>query len=84
MNHNIKSKRKLKLARELGNSCGHCGSINSLQVHHIKSVASGGGNLIHNLKLLCEECHHLLHHPSAKKKIEFWKRNKKHKGKVNG
>ncbi|KKL05736.1 hypothetical protein LCGC14_2603030 [marine sediment metagenome] len=79
MGNNWKAKKKNIIKDKLGNSCKQCGSTDNIQIHHIRSVASGGRNLPHNLMLLCGICHDLLHNPNAKKKIEFWNRHGIHK-----
>jgi len=43
---------------------GHCEKCNSsyrLEAHHIKSKASGGGDIKDNLICLCWICHRVVH-----------------------
>jgi 5-methylcytosine-specific restriction endonuclease McrA len=41
-----------------GERCRQCGSIDKLEVHHIKSLAEGGAEFdLSNLVTLCQECH---------------------------
>ena len=41
--------------------CFICGSISSLEVHHIKNRYFGGDNSYHNLITLCANCHRQNH-----------------------
>jgi hypothetical protein len=42
--------------------CGNCGGTNELHVHHIVPLGKGGTNKQDNLKTLCRDCHHSIHH----------------------
>lgn len=54
--------KKIKLLNN-NNSCEICGCDISpiLEFHHIKTVSDGGSNDYDNLKLICPNCHRLLH-----------------------
>ena len=41
--------------------CSNCGAMGNLEFHHIKSLSKGGTNNIKNIKVLCFECHKLVH-----------------------
>jgi 5-methylcytosine-specific restriction endonuclease McrA len=41
-----------------GERCRQCGSIDKLEVHHIKPLAEGGAEFdLSNLMTLCQQCH---------------------------
>lgn len=42
-------------------SCECCGSNRALQVHHLKTRGSGGGDTVDNLMVLCTLCHNKAH-----------------------
>jgi 5-methylcytosine-specific restriction endonuclease McrA len=46
--------RKLVLERD-DNSCRICGSIEYLEIDHIKPLARGGSNDLNNLQILCRK-----------------------------
>jgi len=54
-----KSRNAIRAARK--DRCQVCGSTWELQVHHIKSRGSGGGDVPENLICLCVECHTKAH-----------------------
>ncbi len=39
------------------NQCAECGGCEGLTLDHIVPLASGGGNTLDNLQLLCADCH---------------------------
>ena len=41
--------------------CQACGSIQNLQVHHLKFRSQSGSDEEHNLITLCAECHARMH-----------------------
>ena len=41
--------------------CQVCGSMQNLQVHHLKFRSQSGGDVEQNLITLCAECHELMH-----------------------
>jgi 5-methylcytosine-specific restriction endonuclease McrA len=41
--------------------CQVCGSMQCLQVHHLKFRSQSGGDEEQNLITLCAECHELMH-----------------------
>ena len=41
--------------------CQVCGSMQNLQVHHLKFRSQAGGDEEQNLITLCEECHTRIH-----------------------
>ena len=41
--------------------CQFCGSMQNLQVHHLKYRSQSGGDVEQNLITLCTECHEKLH-----------------------
>jgi len=43
--------------RWLGHRCQICGSVENLEIHHVKTVRIGGTNDLRNLAVLCEHCH---------------------------
>lgn len=60
-----------KIAKKLrtNKSCHNCKSVNTLQVHHIKPIAKGGGHDEYNLMILCAKCHRLW----EKRMRGFWR-----------
>lgn len=58
--------RRSHILVERGNQCETCGSTETLVIHHIKPVSEGGSNENENLKVLCSNCHNLIHHPHKK------------------
>lgn len=58
--------RRSHILVERGNHCETCGSTETLVIHHIKPVSEGGSNENKNLKVLCSNCHDLIHHPQKK------------------
>jgi 5-methylcytosine-specific restriction endonuclease McrA len=54
-----------KLQRQVmerdGWRCQACGSIQNLQVHHLKFRSHSGGDVEQNLITLCAECHEQTH-----------------------
>lgn len=48
-----------KIFQEANSRCSFCGEneVATLQIHHIKSRADGGGNEAENLILVCANCH---------------------------
>ncbi len=54
--------QKIKMQETNGN-CEICGCCTSaiLEFHHIKMVSEGGNNNYDNIKLICPNCHSLLH-----------------------
>jgi 5-methylcytosine-specific restriction endonuclease McrA len=53
--------RRRVLERD-GWRCQLCGSLNNLQVHHVKSRGKLGDDALHNLISLCVTCHGKQHH----------------------
>lgn len=49
------------LAELRGASCIVCNTRNGTVAHHVKSVGSGGPDLLHNLMVLCQEHHMEIH-----------------------
>jgi len=46
--------------------CQFCGSLQDLQVHHLKFRSQSGSDVEQNLITLCAECHRQMHsHPTA-------------------
>ncbi|MGA3318461.1 MAG: HNH endonuclease [Candidatus Korobacteraceae bacterium] len=41
--------------------CQTCGSMQHLQVHHLKLRSQAGGDMEQNLSTLCAECHARVH-----------------------
>ena len=41
--------------------CQNCGSMQRLQVHHLKLRSHSGGDMERNLITLCAECHARIH-----------------------
>ena len=41
--------------------CQVCGSMQNLQVHHLKFRSQSGGDVEQNLITLCAECHERMH-----------------------
>jgi 5-methylcytosine-specific restriction endonuclease McrA len=41
--------------------CQTCGSMQNLQVHHLKFRSQSGGDVEQNLLTLCSECHARMH-----------------------
>lgn len=60
----IRDVLKKKLIEEKGSCCESCGfTVTSiLQVHHIVEKSKGGTDDIDNLRLLCPNCHCLIHY----------------------
>jgi len=44
--------------------CQVCGSMQRLQVHHLKLRSHSGGDVEQNLITSCADCHARMHHPS--------------------
>jgi 5-methylcytosine-specific restriction endonuclease McrA len=42
-------------------NCFRCGSVERLEVHHIKELRNGGTNKLGNLLVFCKPCHALWH-----------------------
>lgn len=57
---NVKAYREIILS-VFNNKCKICFNSTELEIHHIKSRASGGLNDISNIEILCKNCH-LKHH----------------------
>ena len=59
----------LKLHRRVlerdGWRCQTCGSMQHLQVHHLKFRSQSGGDEEQNLITLCAECHELVHRKAS-------------------
>lgn len=55
----IPEKVKKKIWQEANMRCAKCGEsdVDTLEIHHIKAVQSGGTNDKENLLLLCSNCH---------------------------
>ena len=55
----IPEKVKKKIWQEANMRCAKCGEsdVDTLEIHHIKAVQSGGTNDKENLILLCSNCH---------------------------
>ena len=58
-----------KLQRQVlerdGWRCQVCGSMQSLQVHHLKFRSQSGGDEEQNLITLCAECHEQVHRKAS-------------------
>ncbi len=52
--------RRRVLERD-GWRCQECGSMENLQVHHIKPRSRLGDDVLHNLITLCVDCHRKSH-----------------------
>lgn len=48
--------------------CQLCGSMQHLQVHHLKFRSQSGGDEEQNLITLCAECHERVHRPGSFRK----------------
>jgi 5-methylcytosine-specific restriction endonuclease McrA len=48
--------------------CQVCGSMQNLQVHHLKLRSQSGGDEEQNLITLCAQCHELVH-----REANYWK-----------
>jgi 5-methylcytosine-specific restriction endonuclease McrA len=48
--------------------CQVCGSMQNLQVHHLKFRSHSGGDEEQNLITLCAECHEQMHRKASCKK----------------
>jgi len=46
-----------------GSPCQTCGSVQHLQVHHLKFRSHLGGDVEQNLITLCADCHARMHQP---------------------
>ncbi len=46
--------------------CQFCGSMQSLQVHHLKFRSHSGGDMERNLITLCAGCHERTHSTSSR------------------
>lgn len=59
----ITSGTKDVLLHEAQNKCAICGFnyVPILEIHHIIPKSSGGNNNLHNLIVLCPNCHRLVH-----------------------
>lgn len=54
-----------------GEGCNNCHrTTEELYVHHLIPIKNGGSNSIDNLVLICETCHHYVHHGDIEKIIE--------------
>lgn len=53
----IDTSKKKELIEERGSVCQRCGSVDELNVHHIKPLISDGDNSKSNLMVLCFACH---------------------------
>lgn len=51
---------------QIGRKCCNCGSIESLQYHHIVPLTFGGNNIPSNICCLCYKCHSLIHFGKVK------------------
>ncbi len=47
--------------------CQICGSMQNLQVHHLKLRSQSGSDVEHNLITLCAECHEEVHRKACRK-----------------
>jgi 5-methylcytosine-specific restriction endonuclease McrA len=45
--------------------CQACGSMQHLQVHHLKPRSHSGSDVEHNLITLCAECHARMHRKAS-------------------
>jgi 5-methylcytosine-specific restriction endonuclease McrA len=51
--------------------CQVCGSMQNLQVHHLKFRSQSGGDEEQNLITLCAECHEQAHRKAARSKTRL-------------
>ena len=51
--------------------CQVCGSMQCLQVHHLKLRSQSGGDVEQNLITLCAECHEQAHRKAARSKTRL-------------
>ena len=57
----IRNPGLIKEMKEKIGRCICCGEHKDLQVHHIRSVGRGGGDIPYNLLVVCFKCHRLIH-----------------------
>jgi 5-methylcytosine-specific restriction endonuclease McrA len=57
----LSGKKKKVVIRVNNGVCFRCGSMDSLEVHHIKELRNGGTNKFSNLLIFCKPCHALWH-----------------------
>lgn len=75
-----KSAREL-LINYLGGRCSYCGVTDYLELHHTLPLYAGGRNVMGNIELVCNDCHHKLHaqliklYPAAGQDKKLTKRN---------
>jgi 5-methylcytosine-specific restriction endonuclease McrA len=64
-----------KLQRQVlerdGWRCQVCGSMQHLQVHHLKFRSQAGGDVEQNLITLCAECHLQIHLEAGGRKVHL-------------
>lgn len=48
-----------ELVQRYGEKCANCGSLETLVLDHILSIAKGGLSTLDNLQILCAECNRL-------------------------
>lgn len=51
-------KKRNIIIENYGNQCYRCGSMENLEVHHLKPLTKGGCNGHYNLIPLCKNCHY--------------------------
>ena len=51
--------------------CQLCGSMQHLQVHHLKFRSQSGGDVEQNLITLCSECHEQAHRNATRRKARL-------------
>jgi len=44
-----------------GRQCVSCGTTEALEVHHLRSRADGGADVLANLETRCSRCHRAAH-----------------------
>lgn len=56
----VRNQKLLDEFRSIGR-CIACGSDDNIQVHHIKTKGTGGGDVPSNLLVVCFACHRAIH-----------------------
>lgn len=61
----VKDRKMIKAMRK--NYCERCGAYADIELHHVFTVGSGGGDIAMNLVQLCTSCHIGAHDGSIKR-----------------
>lgn len=69
-----KIRRKYIQITDICEDCG-CSITDILELHHIKPVSLGGGNEMSNLRLLCPNCHKMMHLNSPLTRLDLFLRD---------